>query len=99
MPNIKATRDDYENVGWELEPGDALLFHGLRVQCAGGNPRPNLRRLGYAVLHTGDDVVYDTRLDTNEANPSETHAAMDILDSDRFSVVWRALLSTSKEKF
>ena len=99
MPDIKATRDDYENVIWELEPGDALLFHRLRVHCAGGNLRPDVRRRGYAVRHTGDDVVYDTQLDTNEANPSETHADMDILDSDRFSIVWRALLSTSKEKF
>ena len=99
MPGIKATRDDYENVSWELEPGDALLFHGLRVQCAGGNLRTDVRRQGYAIGHTGDDVVCDTRLDTNEANLSETHAEMDILDSDRFSVVWRALLSTSKEKF
>ena len=99
MPDIKATRDDYENVSWELEPGDTLLFLGLRVQCAGGNLRTDVRRRGYAVRHTGDDVVYDTRLDTNEANPSETHADMDILDSDRFSIVWRALRSTSKEKF
>ena len=82
MPDIKATRDDYENVSWDLEPSDALLFHGLRVQCAGGNLRSDLRRRGYAVRHTGNDVAYDTRLDTNEANPSETHADMDILDSD-----------------
>ena len=99
MPDIKATRVYYENVSWELEPGDALLFHELRVQCAGGNLRTDLRRRGDAVRHTGDDVVCDTRLDTNKANLSYTHADMDILDSDRFSIVWRALRSTSKEKF
>ena len=70
MPDIKATRDDYENVSWDLEPSDALLFHGLRVQCAGGNLRSDLRRRGYAVRHTGDDVFCDTRLDTNKANLS-----------------------------
>ena len=68
MPDIKATRDDYENVSWELEPGDTLLFLGLRVQCAGGNLRTDVRRRGYAIRHTGDDVVCDTRLDTNKAN-------------------------------
>ena len=99
MPDIKATRAYYENVSWELEPGDALLFQGLRVQCAGGNLRTDVRRRGYAVRHTGDDVVCDTRLDTNKPNLSYTHADMDILDSDRFSIVWRALRSTSKEKF
>ena len=99
MPDIKATRDDYENVSWELEPGDTLLFLGLRVQCAGGNLRTDVRRRGYAVGHTSDDVVCDTRLDTNKAKLPYTHADMDILDSDRFSIVWRALRSTSKEKF
>ena len=99
MPDIKATRDNYENVGWELEPGDALLFHRLRVHCAGGNLRPDVRRRGYAIRHTGDDVVYDTQLDTNEANSSETHAHMDILDSDQFPIAWRASRSTSKENF
>ena len=99
MPDIKATRDNYENVGWELEPGDALLFHRLRVHCAGGNLRPDVRRRGYAIRHTGDDVVYDTQLDTNEANPSETHAHMDILDSDQFPIAWRASRSTRKENF
>ena len=99
MPDIKATRDDYENVSWDLEPSDALLFHGLRVQFAGGNLRPDVRRRGYAVGHTSDDVVCYTRLDTNKPNLSYTHADMDILDSDRFSTVWHALRSTSKEKF
>ena len=99
MPDIKVTRVYYENVSWELEPGDALLFHGLRVQCAGGNLRTDVRRRGYAVRHTGDDLVCDTRLDTNKANLFFTHADMGILDSDRFSIVWRALRSTSKEKF
>ena len=98
-PDIKVTRVYDENVSWELEPGDALLFHGLRVQCAGGNLRTDVRRRGYAVGHTSDDVVCDTRLDTNKPNLSYTHADMDILDSDRFSIVWRALRSTSKEKF
>ena len=99
MPDIKATRVCCENVGRELEPGDALLFHGLRVQCAGGNLRTDVRRRGYTRGHTADYVVCDTRLDTNKSNLFYTHADMDILDSDRFSIVWRDLRSTSKEKF
>ena len=98
-PDIKVTRVYNKNVGWELAPGDALLFHGLRVQCAGGNLRTDVRRRGYAVRHTGEDVVCDTRLDTNSSTLFYTHADMGILDGDRFSIVWRALRSTSKEKF
>ncbi len=99
MPDIKATRVYYENVSRELEPVGTLLFHGLRVHRAGGNLRPDVRRRGYAVRHTDDDMVYDTRLDTNEANLSETHADRDIFDSDRFPIAWRASRSTSKENF
>ena len=97
MPDIKATRVYYENVSWELEPGDTLLFLGLRVQCAGGNLRTDVRRRGYAVGHTSDDVVCDTRLDTNKPNLSYTHANMDILDRPVFHRVARVTQHQQRE--
>jgi ectoine hydroxylase-related dioxygenase (phytanoyl-CoA dioxygenase family) len=61
IPDIQAARDDYDILSFDLAPGDVVAFHGLTVHGAGGNLRRDVRRRGYAVRYTGDDVVYDTR--------------------------------------
>ena len=65
MPDIDAALDDYDIVSWDLEPGDAYVFHGMTVHGAGGNLRQDRRRRGYTVRYTGDDAVYDTRPGTS----------------------------------
>ena len=40
--------------------------------------------------YTGDDVVYDTRVGTNENLRSSAHCDGDPLDSDRYPLVWPA---------
>ena len=88
MPDIQHHRSDYEIVSWNLQPGDAYVFHGLTVHGSGGNHHHSHRRRGYAVRYTGDDVVYDTRVGTNKGLCSETHRDGMILNSDRYPVVW-----------
>ena len=90
MPDIEAQREDYELVSWDLEPGDVYVFHGLTVHGSGGNLRRDQRRRGYAVRYTGDDVVYDTRVGTNENLRSSAHCDGDPLDSERYPLVWPA---------
>ena len=90
MPDIEAQREDYELVSWDLEPGDVYVFHGLTVHGSGGNLRRDQRRRGYAVRYTGDDVVYDTRVGTNENLRSSAHRDGDPLDSERYPLVWPA---------
>ncbi len=60
IPDIDARRDDYEILGWSLEPGDAIAFHFMTVH---GAP-PNLsttRRRGFALRWLGDDAVFASR--------------------------------------
>ncbi len=57
IPDIDTARGDYDIVSWDLEPGDAYVFHGLTVHGSGGNLRGDVRRRGYTVRYTGDDVV------------------------------------------
>jgi ectoine hydroxylase-related dioxygenase (phytanoyl-CoA dioxygenase family) len=90
IPDIEETRAEYDIVSWDLEPGDAYVFHGLTVHGAGGNLHRSNRRRGYTVRYTGDDVTYDTRPGPNEHLKSAAHADGDPLDSDRFPVAWRA---------
>ncbi|MDH3680070.1 MAG: phytanoyl-CoA dioxygenase family protein [Acidimicrobiia bacterium] len=87
IPDIEATRDDYEIITWDLEPGDVYAFHAMTVHGAGGNHRSDVRRRGYTIRYTGDDAVYDTRVGTNKNLRSDVHADGDLLDSDRFPVV------------
>ncbi len=84
MPDIDADRAAYDIVTWDLEPGDVYVFHGLTVHGARGNARPDLRRRGYTVRYTGDDVVYDTRPGPNEHLRSAELNDGDPLDSARY---------------
>ena len=88
IPDIQNHRGDYEIVSWDVEPGDAYVFHGLTVHGSGGNHHQGHRRRGYAVRYTGDDVVYDSRVGTNASLCSEGHRDGMVLDSDRYPVVW-----------
>ncbi len=87
MPDIEAARGDYDIVTWELEPGDAYVFHGLTVHGAGGNRMSDRRRRGYTVRYTGDDVVYDTRPGVNIHLRNATLKDGDPLDSEQYPVV------------
>jgi ectoine hydroxylase-related dioxygenase (phytanoyl-CoA dioxygenase family) len=89
IPDIEADRDQYEIISWDLSPGDVYVFHALTVHGAGGNQSSDVRRRGYTVRYTGDDVVYDTRLGTNKNLHSDMHKDGDLLDSERYPVVWR----------
>ncbi len=87
MLDIQNYRGDYEIVSWDLQPGDAYVFHGLTVHGSGGNHHHSHRRRGYAVRYTGDDVVYDTRVGTNASLCSGAHQDGLVLDSNRYPVV------------
>ncbi|MCS5689934.1 MAG: phytanoyl-CoA dioxygenase family protein [Actinomycetota bacterium] len=90
MPDVEATRNDYEILTWDLEPGDVYAFHAMTVHGAGGNLRSDVRRRGYTVRYCGDDAVYDTRKGTQGHLQSDRHRDGDSLDSDLYPVVWQA---------
>ncbi len=57
VPDIEADRAAYNILSWELEPGDALLFHALTLHGARGNSTARRRR-AITTRWTGDDAVY-----------------------------------------
>ncbi|MDE0941921.1 MAG: phytanoyl-CoA dioxygenase family protein [Alphaproteobacteria bacterium] len=88
IPDIDAARDDYDIVTWDLEPGDIYVFHALTVHGAGGNLREDIRRRGYTVRYTGDDIRYDTRPGTNEHLRSAEFNDGDRLRAPQYPQVW-----------
>ncbi len=61
LPDIDADRSSFNILSWALEPGDALLFHGLTVHGARGNRSSQNKRRAIATRWCGDDVVYQPK--------------------------------------
>lgn len=89
-PDIEAHREDYEILGWELAPGDAVAFHFLTLHGAPENTTPRRRR-AFAARYLGDDAVYADR--GGEVSPPFPEIVGRIphgapLPADLFPVVW-----------
>ena len=58
MPDIARYRDSFDILGWDVEPGDALVFNGNMLHAAGGcENSPHPRRV-YASMWGGPDLLY-----------------------------------------
>ena len=60
MPDFAALRDEYELLGWEMNPGDVQCFHGHIIHGAAGNETSEWRRTFQARL-AGDGMTYTLR--------------------------------------
>ena len=60
LPDIEANRDDYEIIGWALEPGDALFFNMLTLHASSGVGGTGRRR-AFSVRFLGDDMTHAPR--------------------------------------
>lgn len=58
FPDIESHREDYDIVGWEMEPGDCLVFHGMVAHGGSGNLPPELGRRAVSVQWLGDDARF-----------------------------------------
>ena len=89
VPDVESARDDYDIISFDLEPGDAYAFHALALHGAGGNTSEKIRRRGYTVRYTGDDVIYSSHPGTNRALLNSQLKDGDRLDSDQYPLVWK----------
>ena len=89
MPDIEAKRDDYEILSWDLEPGDAIVFHYLTVHGAPGNPGAGRRR-AFSSRWLGDDARFAERPGTTSPPfPGIGQADGERLREDWFPTVLR----------
>ena len=90
VPDIEASRDDYDIVQFQLSPGDCTVHHGLIVHAAPGNATSNVRRRAHTSRWTGDDVVFYPRDGLQEMPPLPAElSGGDPLDSD----LWPCIIS------
>lgn len=57
-PDIEADRARYDIVGYDVEPGDALIFSAWILHGARGNASPENRRAAIATRWLGDDALW-----------------------------------------
>ncbi|MBT3563985.1 MAG: hypothetical protein HN493_08590, partial [Gammaproteobacteria bacterium] len=69
LPAIEQSRDSFDIMGWDYQPGDVILFHGNIVHSAlGGVELPHPRR-SHASLWAGPDVNYLKRRSQSIPDP------------------------------
>lgn len=89
VPDIDAVPDNYEILGWSLEPGDALAFNFKTLHNAPPNPGPGRRR-GFAHRWLGDDVRYCER--PGKSSPPFPEMGVDLKPGDRMREDWFPVL-------
>jgi ectoine hydroxylase-related dioxygenase (phytanoyl-CoA dioxygenase family) len=90
VPDIEGERDKYDLLGWDLEPGDCVVFHALTLHGAPGNSQPTRRR-AVASRWTGDDARFVLRDGfMSPPPPADAPPHGGPMDSEVFPVVWRA---------
>jgi ectoine hydroxylase-related dioxygenase (phytanoyl-CoA dioxygenase family) len=72
VPDIDADRAAYDLVGWDMAPGDCIVFHAMTLHGAPGNTSSSRRRRAYATRWLGDDARYAAR-DGEVSPPLQGH--------------------------
>ncbi len=90
IPDEATLRANHRIVGFELEPGDCIAFHGLTVHGAPGNAQPGTRRRAFSARFTGRDARFTLRQGFMSPPPpaegGPDHGAP--MDSAAFPVIW-----------
>jgi ectoine hydroxylase-related dioxygenase (phytanoyl-CoA dioxygenase family) len=90
LPDIDDPFGNYEILGWDLEPGDCLVFQAMIVHGSAGNSSLVSRRRAWATRWTGDDARFDRRsgeIAIPTSDPGLKNG--DPMDCEDFPVVWR----------
>lgn len=57
-PRVEDRREDFDLMGWDMEPGDALIFSALILHGSTGNYSTEHPRRALSTRWCGDDVVW-----------------------------------------
>lgn len=88
VPDPDADPDDTSVVEWEMEPGDAVLFHYRTVHGARGN-HSDQRRRALSLRWVGDDARFKQRPGrTSPPFPGHEMVGGQRLREDWFPVIW-----------
>ena len=87
-PDVNSNREDYRILGWDMQPGDCIVFGGMTLHGAPGNLSA-VRRAAVSTVWMGDDTTYIERV--GEMQPYfEGHGLVpgDPMDCEYFPRAW-----------
>ena len=58
VPDIESAREQFNIVGWDVSPGDALIFSAWTLHWAPGNASLDKRRAAISTRWLGDDAIW-----------------------------------------
>ncbi|MFK8083680.1 MAG: phytanoyl-CoA dioxygenase family protein [Granulosicoccus sp.] len=61
IPDIEGNKDDYNIIGWDLSPGDAIAFDYRTLHGAPGNNSTSEQRRAFSLRLVGDDIRFARR--------------------------------------
>lgn len=89
VPDIDGNREQYDILGWALEPGDAVAFNYMTLHGAPANTSPVEQRRAFSLRLVGDDVRFARREGINTSPPFRgvtlKHGA--VMDAPEFPVL------------
>lgn len=88
VPEVTALMEEREVLTAEADPGDVVLFHGLTLHAASGNPRPEIPRRAVVLRLVGPDVVWDPRPRTLPLPWAPRLAPGEVLGGELFPTLW-----------
>lgn len=75
-PDIEAEREHFDIIGFDLQPGDALLFSAWTLHGSPGNQSTTQDRMAFSTRWLGDDAIWDPRPGTDPSvNPAEVRVS------------------------
>jgi len=90
VPDMATRRDEFEILGWAMEPGDAVAFDFRTLHGAPANASPSRRRVT-SIRWVGDDARFVKRPGpTSPAFPDLDYADGAAFDGPEFPVIYRA---------
>ncbi len=89
LPDINGNRDDFDIVGWDVAPGDAIAFDYRTVHGAPANTSAARQRRAFSLRLVGDDVRFARREGIVTSPPFEqvTLKDGDALTGEEFPVL------------
>jgi len=89
-PDIDAEPEKYDIELFEVEPGDAVAFHGKSLHAATANSSTNMRRRALSLRFGGDDITWNPRAYIPSVPDQPDLTAGGPIDSDQYPRIWTA---------
>lgn len=93
VPDIENDRSKFNVVGWDVKPGDALLFSAWTLHWAPGNASTNKRRAAISTRWLGDDAVWHPHPGADPTIKQDDvliEPGKPPVDEDYFPLIWEA---------